>query len=71
MRRKWNILNYWVCSWADLLDGITGILSLGLVRPHFSYDIHMVILKKKRRNHIEKHYMRHTEQWLWKCDGIV
>ena len=37
--RRMAIWKLWLVSWCNILDGVIGVLSLGLLRPSVSYRV--------------------------------
>ena len=50
MAREKMGLFRWMVSWAELIDGLVGVLSLGMFRPDLSTPMRMWVLMKEAKD---------------------
>jgi hypothetical protein len=44
----------WLCSWAKVIDGVVGILTLGFIMPHLTLEVAKQLAKLRMRKRLDK-----------------
>lgn len=52
--KDWTNWMRWICSWADFIEGLFGILTLGLIKTTWAYQISLLIMKYNHKYRMEE-----------------